>query len=190
MRGRMMVTGCLIVLAGCRDIATPTPESVRAPVEPTPRGSEYRFSRCSCPTAIPDDDPAGVLIGPLSIPDDGRAIHDVVLEVEIFHPYGGDLSAWLFYDADNDGTYDAETPVEFYLARPGPGSPPMWSHPVDLEGVYLFRHEKEAAALDGWDAGTFMTFRGLDRGGSFYLRVVDRGDGGVGTVQSWGVHIK
>ena len=125
MRGRMMVTGCLMVLAGCRDIATPTPESVRAPVESTPRGSEYLFSRYSRPTAIPDESPVGVLIGPLSIRDDGRAIQDVVLEVEISHPYGGDLTAWLFYDADNDGTYDAETPVEFYLARPGlPGPGP------------------------------------------------------------------
>jgi hypothetical protein len=191
MRSTMIGAGALLVLTGCQNLLAPASDSAQARVAAAHGDVPYEGFRLSRLTPIPDENPNGVLTGPISIPGDGRAIEHVVLEIEISHSYAGDLTAWLMYDADNDGAYDAETPIELYLARPGScASPPMWGHPVVLDDRYFFQHEEEAAALDGWDVGTFTSFRGLNRGGSFYLRIVDAGDGGDGVVRSWAVHVK
>jgi hypothetical protein len=187
----MIGVSALLVLTGCRNLPAPASDSAQAQIVPAHCGVSYRDFHFSRLTVIPDGNPSGVLIGPIPTLDDGRAIEDVILEIEISHSYVGNLTAWLYYDADNDGVFDAETPIELYLARPGfCASPPMWGYPVVLEGLYFFQHEEKAAALDGWDVGTFTSFRGLNRGGSFHLRIVDGGGGGEGVVRSWAIHIK
>ncbi len=70
----------------------------------------------SPPEPIPDGLPAGKLLGPLSVPNDGQYLRDVVLGLRIDHPYLGDLSATLTYDVECDGTPEASARV---LCRPG-----------------------------------------------------------------------
>ena len=191
MRATMIGASALLVLTGCQNPVAWASDPGQAQVAPAHCGVSYEDFRFSRLTVIPDENPSGVLMGPIPTLEDEGAIEDVILEIEISHSYVGDLTAWLYYDADNDGAADAETPIELYLARRGfCASPPMWGYPVVLEGLYFFQHEEEAAALDGWDVGTFTSFRGLNRGGSFHLRIVDAGCGGEGMVRSWGVHIK
>jgi hypothetical protein len=140
---------------------------------------------------IPDGDPGGVLIGPLRTRRDGQVIREVLLEVQIEHPCGGDVSMHLYFDADNDGIYEVETPLDLYLARQGSfRQPPRWSCEVQLRGKYFFRHGPDVENLERWDAGSLAGFEGWDKGGSFYLRAVDSSEGDVGTLASCTVHVR
>jgi len=143
------------------------------------------------PTMIPDGDRAGVTIGPLAIRRDGSLIEDVVLELDITHPCPSDVSVWLVYDADNDGVSEAQTPIDLYLARPkNRDASPGWACPVRLDGKYFFRHETVTEGLPDWEPGSLAAFRGLDKGGSFRLRVVDAEAGDRGTVAGCTVHVR
>jgi hypothetical protein len=68
------------------------------------------------PLPIPDGIPGGVTLGPLSVPNDGQFLRDVVLALRIQHTFIGDLTATLTYDVNCDGTPEATARV---LCRPG-----------------------------------------------------------------------
>lgn len=141
-------------------------------------------------TEIPDGDRAGVTIGPLAVRRDGSAIEDVVLELDITHPCPSDVSLWLAYDEDNDGVSEVQTPIDLYLMRPrNRDASPGWACPVRLGGKYFVRHEPETEQLPDWEPGSLAVFRGLDKGGSFWLRVVDSAAGDRGTVAGCTVHV-
>ena len=182
MRRTMLVASATLVLASSQDLGASQPQNPTAPLSVSAGHTmdSDEFNSTSL-VAIPDDAPAGVVLGPLSITSAAGAIQDVSLELSISHPCTGDVVAWLYYDADDDGVYDAETPIEFYLARSELLLPAAWGCSIDLDGIYYFRHEEVAENLDGWDLGNFESFRGLQGGGSFYLRVVDTLEGEVGT---------
>jgi len=61
---------------------------------------------------------------------------------------------------------------------------------VRLTGPYFLRHEPEFEQLPDWEMGSLAVFRGLDKGGSFYVRVVDADTGDRGTVSGCTVHVR
>ena len=154
----------------------------------------------SDPTSIPDNSANGVMIGPIPIPADGNTIGDVVLRIEIQHPYSGDLALKLYYDRDNDGTYDAFAVADLSRARADACLHEAHAEcPVVLNGRYFVNvgsdrdRSRDLLAADrpfGTVLGqTAVDLQGLERGGSFYLNVVDHEPGDRGTVLSWAVGI-
>ena len=139
------------------------------------------------PTGIPDGDPAGVTLGPLDMARTDQTIHDVVLGLQVSHAYSGDLSVRLHYDSDNDGVFEASTPVEVYLARVGaPEAEELWAYPIELGGTYFFRDEGWG---DSGEDGSLQMFDGLPGGGSFYLSAIDNSAGDTGTILAWTVSV-
>lgn len=149
-----------------------------------------RYTNVVFPEAIqiPDNDPDGILIGPVQLADDERFIRDVVLELGIYHTYTGDLTVELLYDADNDGLFDASSPVDFHLVRlDACAAEELCGCLIELDGTYFFKDE-------GWgdsdETASFRVFDGLSAGGSFYLSVVDGWPDHEGIVDSWGVWVR
>jgi len=182
MRGTMLLASAMLALASSHAATDPPFASA---VLATVSGELDSAS----PLTIPDGASAGVLLGPLQAGNDAGTIHDVRLTLSISHPCAGDVAAWLYYDADDDGVYDAETPIEFYLARSEPSLPPAWGCSTTLEGVYHFRLEEAAQSLSDWDTGNFESFRGLPGGGRFYFRVADTVKGDTGSIRGWNVDV-
>jgi hypothetical protein len=140
------------------------------------------------PATIPDAYLPGITLGPLLTSYEVSAIQGVLLGIEISHPHTADVGVTLHYDSDNDGVYDASSPVEIYLARLDPcDGEEFWACPVELHGAYYFSDE-------GWasfgETASFDVFLGLQSGGSFYLTIVDSLEGDVGLVESWGVLVE
>ena len=67
MLNKMIVASGMFVLTGCQNLAAPASEPMQNDVVLAPSGLPYEESRYLRPTAVPDEDPNGVLIGPLSI---------------------------------------------------------------------------------------------------------------------------
>jgi hypothetical protein len=148
---------------------------------------DIRYTNVVFPEAIhiPDNAPDGILIGPVQLIEKERFIRDVVLELGIYHPQTGDLEIALHYDADNDGLFEASSPVEFHLVRlDACGSEELCGCLIELDGTYYFKDE-------GWgiydETASFRVFDGFSAGGSFYLSVVDSWPHHEGVVDSWGV---
>ena len=140
------------------------------------------------PTMIPDGDLAGVTLGPVRISRRHNTIRGIVLCLELTHDYAGDLSIRLQYDSDNDGAFDATSPVELYLSRLDPcAGEELWAYHVAPHGEYFFKDEGWQAA--GQDA-SFKVFDGLQSGGSFYLSIVDEGTEKSGTIMRWTVYVE
>ncbi|MGD8394582.1 MAG: hypothetical protein PVF43_03785 [Candidatus Eiseniibacteriota bacterium] len=136
-------------------------------------------------TAIPDGDPNGVTIGPLVVSDNHLTLRDIILRLELSHAYMGDLRIWLHYDSNDDGIYEASTPIEIHLARLNScANAELYSCPIELDGVYWFRDEGWRAA--GEDA-SLASFDGLAGGGAFYLSITDGAADDTGLVESWAV---
>jgi hypothetical protein len=162
----------------------------------------YAFTRS---ISIPDENPAGITIGPLCIPDDSKIIKGVILSLEISHAFAGDLGIWIHYDKDNDGDYDASSSVEFHLARENAClGEDFWACPIELKGIYFFREDGWEALDDRGDpslldsgermgspaASSFSVFEDLPRGGSFYLSVTDAGPENTGAIAGWSVYVE
>ena len=145
-----------------------------------------------------------VVLGPLGTDCNGN-INNVVLSIDIVQTWIGDLNIHLYYDADNDGVYDAG-PVQA-LCRPNLDGCP-WDGCCgcsgDVQGVYTFGDDG-AAPMGEPDCPSFIptgcympavesasfgtTFGGQPAGGSFYLEIGDGAGGDPTTLNSWGVHV-
>ena len=146
---------------------------------------EYAFPGS---TRIPDGDLAGVTLGPVRISGRNNTVQGIVLCLELTHEYAGDLSIRLQYDSDNDGAFDAISPVELYLARLNPcAGEELWACNVAPQGEYFFKDE-------GWEAtgeeASFEVFDGLLDGGSFYLSVFDTEAQHMGVITRWVVYVE
>jgi hypothetical protein len=159
-------------------------------------GAGYEIYSFETQAAIPDGDPAGVVIGPLKIPDDGSVLQGIMLAVNLSHDYTGDVDLRLEYDEDNDGTCELSIPVELYRARAdGCTAREPFAYPDVLDGTYYFRDEAACAGLPadpmaGDGVRSFSDCDGLKRGGSFYLVAADRLPGETGAVWGWTVFVK
>jgi len=150
--------------------------------------------------AIPDYDPDGVWIGPLST-DPGFLIQDVVLSLDIQHWYIGDLIVTLHYDSDCDGAPDVAGGI---LCRPlldGCAFEDCCGCGGQFDGVYAFNDAVASIEDDcGWffesgcygpdyDSDGLDLFDGLETGGCFWLHAIDGAEYDDGVVREWEVSI-
>ncbi len=152
--------------------------------------SGYDVYSYRAPTPIPDGDRAGVVVGPIRIPDDGNPVKGVILSISISHPYTGDLSLRLGYDENNDGVVEASAELEPHRARPGGWAVrEPYACPAEMNGVFYYRDEPPGEYDDRGDA-SFGVFDGLAKGGCFRLSAVDSLPEDKGTLLGWTVYLK
>ncbi len=164
----------------------------------------YKLFESTAFLSIPDCDPTGVS-NVIATDDDGATIDDVILAVEGFHTWIGDLRIWLSYDVGCDGAADAG-PVAA-LCRPALGTcdpDGCCGCSGDLEGVYLFS-DAGGDPMGEFDCPSFIpggcygvavdspnpfaVFDGLPKGGCFELFVADGACADTGFIASWGVAV-
>ena len=84
--------------------------------------------------------------------------------------------------------FDASSAIDLHLARVDDcEAEELYGIPVELAGTYYFKDEGWLVA--GEDVSFATTFDGQPGGGSFYLTVIDDGDGNTGSVQSWTIAV-
>jgi len=155
------------------------------------------------PIQIGSDSSDSVAVGPLPIPVGDSMIQGVKLGLEINCQYAGDLSLWLHYDCEDDGIYEASSPIEFHWARRDPRvADGGWSCPIELNGFYFFistgwdslekptvsTRPGKSGAGSGGERPSLSVFDDCPRGGSFYITIIDHGRRG-GTLRSWTVYL-
>jgi hypothetical protein len=162
------------------------------------------------PVAIPDNNPAGVTVGPLVIPDDGTLVGDVVIDLRLNHTWIGDIIANVSYDENCDGTIDVQTTV---FCRPGrtgscgtTGSGVGCSSNFLCDNILLFDDAATASLPTtgclsatnvpagcyrptGINAGLLSVFEGHRKGGCWYLSLSDNASLDTGTLCQFSVHV-
>lgn len=162
------------------------------------------------PVAVPDNNPAGVTIGPITVPNDGSKFLDVIVGLNWNHTWLGDIVAEVRYDAGCDGSTDA---AELLMCRPGrtvscgaTGTGVGCSSNFIAANTYNFSGDATASIPStgcasatnvaggcykptglGTD-GNLDAFDQLFKGGCFYLFVSDNAGADLGTITSWQVH--
>ena len=179
----------------------------------------YKTERIAypAPIAIPDNNPAGIRLGPIFMPPDGDIVNDVVLELNMGHTWVGDLVMDLIYDPDCSGP--AGDIAARVLCRPrGPNAvpgPPCGAVggvgcAGDLTSTAPYFISDLGAAPLGVGAfgtcvsiispgcyrqsdiggGSFSIWRGLPKGGCWYLQVSDHELADLGSITSWAVYVR
>ena len=147
--------------------------------------------------AIPDDDPDGVLIGPIETAP-GGTIGDVIWGVDLEHTYTGDLRVWLYYDIDCDAVPDIGPVAGLCRAGlDGCEASDCCGCSGDLGGYYYFSDDAsdplgEFDCPDALAPGCYQTaidspdplslFDGEATGGCFWVFVADGAGLDTGTV--------
>jgi|GEM_PF-3003060 len=185
MRSAMCLAASAAIMVGCSALAPDAP-----PIGGSPdRMSECGYERFSfdARTVIPDDDPAGITIGPIHVPDDGPALDKVILRLDIAHVSPADLQLSIRYDSDKDGKPDAGAPLELHRARlNGWAAGEPHACPRRLDGTYYFKDDSPC----GEGEVSLSAFDGMRRGGCFYLVVADTLAKDTGVVQGWSVYVE
>jgi len=158
---------------------------------------------------IPDNSPAGVTFGPIVLPADQLVIDHLVLELDCAHTWLGDLIVRLRYDQDSDGAVDDSSTV---ICRPGrtgscgpSGAGLGCGANLTTGAVYRFDDTATSPLPEscvsgtnipggcylptGLGAGPLAVFRGLAKGGRWWLFVSDNGVSDRGTVTGWSVYL-
>lgn len=170
----------------------------------------------STPVPIPDNIAAGVMLGPIFMPPDGDIVNDVILEVDWAHTWAGDLIVDLIYDPDCEGPLagipsrvlcrargtqvDARAPCGISTTNFG------CSGDLSANNLYMFSDEAlnpfavgASCALtvpsgcykqSDQGGGSFSIWRGLPKGGCWYLRVSDNAGLDTGSVHGWAVYVR
>jgi len=185
MRSAMCLAASAALMVGCSALAPDAPPIGGSPDRMSECGYE-RFSFDAC-TVIPDDDPAGLTIGPIHVPDDGSPLDGVVLRLDIAHVSPADLQLSIRYDSDDDGKPDAGAPLELHRAR-GNGWAAGEPHacPSRLDGTYYFEDDSPCGEGDV----SLSAFDGMRPGGAFYLVVADTLADDTGVVRGWSVYMR
>jgi hypothetical protein len=163
--------------------------------------------------AIPDGDANGIVLGPLSFPNDGKMIQRVVLEVIVGHTRVGDLTIKLGYDLTCNGSIDYSSTV---VCRPrgtatttpapcGTGTGAGCAGDLSCGKFYRFGDDGASALAVGTcpgtlssgcykppvDGGTPLTvFRDLPKTGCWYLTVIDPVTPNKGSVCEWTIYLE
>lgn len=168
------------------------------------------ISYAAAPVAIPDNNAAGVLLGPMNTPLDGTRILDTILSVNITHTWLGDIKMTLTYDVDCDGQPEASTNV---LWRAGNTicQPTSVGCSSNLIAANTYSFSDEASSMlnpttctstvnlaggcyrpsgpSGTGCvGTMSAFNGYLKGGCFRLFLSDNASLDTGTISSWTVN--
>jgi len=193
----LLISGTALARDG-RKVDGDTPTLVAGRVACVTAG--YDYYHWDTGTAIPDDNPVGVLIGPLATTP-GSVVLDVILYVNMTHTYIGDLIIGLQYDADCDGIPETFGGV---LCRQGMDGCPTGGCcgcGGDLLGWYGFDDTVESIedACQGpfapgcygpdYDSAGLDVFDGLTTGGCFWLYVVDGAEFDTGVILEWEVYV-
>jgi len=159
----------------------------------------YKGQKFDVNVAIPDNNPAGITVGPIVFPPDGTTILDVVVDLGITHTWVGDLIVQLTHN----GPCGVQT-VDL-INRPGvPGSTFGCSgNLVGPDKYYFGTGALEAlgeqrctatlppacyaAAPESPDG--LLPFRGCPKDGEWWLFVSDNGGGDLGQLVNFSVHV-
>jgi hypothetical protein len=166
--------------------------------------------------AIPDNVAGGVLLGPIFMPPDGDLVNDVVLEVKMAHTWVGDLIADLVYDPDCTGTAPG-IPVRVLCRARGTSTQARTpcgtstttfgcSGDLVVANNYFFSDEgvnpmgvgttcpttiaSGCYRQSDQGGGSFSTWRGLPKGGCWYLQISDNAGADTGGVSQWAVWVR
>ena len=209
----------LIALAACWAVtAAPAfAQTSKIPAETSPEAGPncditgYKSFEITGQFQIPDGDPTGVTIGPILTPADGDIINDVIIDLRAQHTWIGDLIAVVTYDPDCDGPLAAVSTRILCRQRgtsaaaPGPcgtGTGFGCSGDLTCGGQLLFSDEATAEVAVGTcptaippgcykpTGGSLSIFRGLLKGGCWYLTVSDNASDDVGQVCQFSVHLR
>lgn len=162
--------------------------------------TDYKSYEVTGSWSIPACDPAGIHIGPLPVPDDGRIMADVIATITIEHTWIGDLMIEVQYDVDGDETPDAFAHPLCRHSLDGCPIEGCCGCSGDLAGDYAFQDGEPSIEDDcpstfapgcygpDYDGNPLAVFSGLPKGGDFYYWIVDGGCGDSGTVTKVGVH--
>jgi subtilisin-like proprotein convertase family protein len=186
--------GPYILVATCE---TPPP-----PVETVCPLDDYKGLKYGVNLAIPDNDPAGVTVGPLQFFPDGTTILDLVLDFGISHTWVGDLVVTVTHIGP------CGTKTVDLINRPGvPGS--TYGCSGDLIGSQTDKYyfgtnpallqlgEDECPAaipvqcyeVAPENPNGLIQWRGCPKDGQWYLTVSDNAGGDVGTLWDFSVHV-
>jgi len=173
----------------------------------------YKGETQTVGVAIPDNNAAGITVGPIIVPADGSLIDDVVIDFNGSHTWVGDLIVAVGYDETCDGTVDAQA---ILMCRPrgtgtttpapcGTGTGFGCSGDFVTANTYLWDDTAAVGVAEGVcptvipggcyrpniDGGSPLSvFRNLRKGGCWYMAVVDNAGGDLGVINTWSVHIK
>lgn len=162
--------------------------------------------------SIPDNNAAGVTLGPIVLPPDGRNIADVVVDLQMTHTWVGDLIVAVGYDVTCDGSVDAQSVLMCRQRGTGATTPAPCgtgtgfgcSGDLTTASALLFDDTGATAVADGVcptviPAGCYRptpvggsplsVFENLPKGGCWYINVSDRAAGDLGTILGWSIHI-
>ena len=191
--GALFAWALIASLNDASEPTTPSPTSTptRTPTPtPLPEDKELRsYDSAGGPLSIPDGDPNGVSAS-ITVNDSGT-IKDLDVEVEILHPWIGDVRIQLEHVASG----------QTVTLMDQPGVP---AHPFGCTGVdasVRFDDEAPSPVEDQCGPGTpsingtlrpedeLAEFDGKDMGGTWRLIVSDLEAGIVGTAVGWSLHI-
>lgn len=178
----------------------------------------YKTERLVYPTPIPipDNNAAGITLGPIFMPPDGDIVNDVVLELNAAHTWVGDIVMDLIYDPDCSGPAAGIPARVLCRARGSNASPPApcgtgvgvfgCSGNLVATNPYFFSDEGvnplgvgtgcttniAAGCYRQSDIGgqRFDVWRGLPKGGCWYLVISDNAGADLGTVSGWAVYVR
>lgn len=180
--------------------------------------TDYKTERIiyPAPIAIPDNVPAGITLGPIFMPPDGDIVNDVILEMNWTHTWVGDLVVDLTYDPDCTGP--AAGISARVLCRPRGTSAAArtpcgtstttfgCSGDLVAGNVYMFSDDAAnplgvgatcPAAIAGGcykqsdQGGTpFSIWRGLPKGGCWYITVSDNAGADTGAINGWAIYVR
>jgi len=212
----LLLATLALVFAGTAFAQTKTASDIAGPNSgPNCDLSNYKSSYqvLTPPLAIPDNVPAGVIVGYIDQPADGTIFDDVILDVQLSHTWVGDLIMTLAYFQDcASANPTATTNVLCRQRGTNAGSPPPCgpltgsfgcSGDLSCNNTYYFSDDALGPMAEGTCAtlipggcykpasgNSMAVFRGLAKGGCFRLSVSDNAAADVGTVCSWSIHTR
>jgi hypothetical protein len=208
---------CALLVASAAYASDP---NVKDELNPTP-GDSWNGITANCdisayksgvqtftpPFAIPDNNPAGATVGPITHPNDGTLIGDVVIDLTLTHTWEGDIIAIVGYDENCDQVIDVQATV---ICRPGNTTCTSTGGvgcSSNFLNTALLIDDIAPAALPttgclsttnipsgcyrptGVGAGPLSVFENHRKGGCWYLKISDNASLDSGTLSQWSVHI-
>ena len=177
---RLVVVLCVCtVLVACRD-GDVSLSAEPAAASPLFECLQTDFVSFTCPVGldIPDEDRQGVTLGPIRIPATRLPVEKILVEIDITHPYSGDLELLLYCDRDEDGRVDGTHRLEIHHMVADPCVESVADAcQVTLDGLCFF-----------WVCGMEPPDPAC-RQYDFQLRVSDGMVEDAGTVRSWTLHV-
>jgi len=169
-------------------------------------------ARTGLQVPVPDNNAAGVTLGPIQFAPDGRNIVDVVIDLQMTHTWVGDLIVAVGYDVTCDNSVDVQSVL---LCRPrgtgattpapcGTGTGFGCSGDLTTASALLFDDTGATPVAEGVcptviPAGCYRpstvggsplsAFDNLRKDGCWYINVSDRAAGDLGVILGWSVHI-